>query len=214
MQEALDFDVTGERREQNTLINDIRRDVEQVAARRQYGGVTPITRKLLQHWADPNRENRVLFGQREAAETAIFLTEVAGRHTGTPTGAGGSSPRTTAHNDGLPRVGLKMATGSGKTVVMAMLIAWQTLNKVQSPRDARFANRFLVVTPGHHDPRPAPGAAARATPRTTTTCATSSRPTSRAASSTRAIVDHELPRLPAQDAKEIKGVAKNTRSSC
>ena len=41
-----------------------------------------------------------------------------------------------------------MATGSGKTVVMAMLIAWQTLNKVQSPRDARFTNRFLVVTPG------------------------------------------------------------------
>jgi integrase len=41
-----------------------------------------------------------------------------------------------------------MATGGGKTVVMAMLIAWQTLNKVQSPRDARFTNRFLVVTPG------------------------------------------------------------------
>ena len=41
-----------------------------------------------------------------------------------------------------------MATGTGKTVVMAMLIAWQTLNKVQTPRDARFAKRFLVVTPG------------------------------------------------------------------
>ena len=41
-----------------------------------------------------------------------------------------------------------MATGSGKTVVMAMLIAWQTLNKVQSPRDARFTNRFLIVAPG------------------------------------------------------------------
>jgi len=38
--------------------------------------------------------------------------------------------------------------GSGKTVVMAMLIAWQTLNKAVSPRDAWFANRFLVVTPG------------------------------------------------------------------
>lgn len=41
-----------------------------------------------------------------------------------------------------------MATGSGKTVVMAMLIAWQALNKVQAPRDARFTNRFLIVTPG------------------------------------------------------------------
>ncbi len=52
------------------------------------------------------------------------------------------------HNLGLPRVGLKMATGSGKTVVMAMLIAWQTINKVHSPRNAHFAKRFLVVTPG------------------------------------------------------------------
>jgi type III restriction enzyme len=50
-----------------------------------------------------------------------------------------------------------MATGSGKTVVMAMLIAWQTINKVAHPRDARFTKRFLVVTPGHHDPRPAAG---------------------------------------------------------
>ena len=41
-----------------------------------------------------------------------------------------------------------MATGSGKTVVMAMLIAWQTLNKAASPNDARFARRFLIVTPG------------------------------------------------------------------
>ena len=52
------------------------------------------------------------------------------------------------HNSGLPRVALKMATGAGKTVVMAMLIAWQTLNKVHTPQDARFAKRFLVVAPG------------------------------------------------------------------
>jgi len=50
------------------------------------------------------------------------------------------------HNSGLPRTALKMATGSGKTVVVAMLIAWQTLNHAHSPRDARFTNRFLVVT--------------------------------------------------------------------
>lgn len=41
-----------------------------------------------------------------------------------------------------------MATGSGKTVVMAMLIAWQTINKVRAPHDKRFAKKFLVVTPG------------------------------------------------------------------
>ena len=74
---TLDFDVTGERREQNTLINDIRREVERWRAS-NWNGVTPYTRKLLTHWAI--REDPVLFCQREAAETAIFLAEVAGRH--------------------------------------------------------------------------------------------------------------------------------------
>jgi type III restriction enzyme len=110
--------------------------------------VTPITRKLLQHWADPNRENRVIFAQREAAETAIFLTEVAGRIHGYADWRTRLEPENEAHNAGPPRVALKIATGSGKTVVMAMLIAWQTLNKMQSPRDVRFTNRFLVVVPG------------------------------------------------------------------
>ena len=145
-QEALDFDVTGERRERNPLINELRREVERWR-HRGYERVTPISRKLLTHWADPTRENRVLFCQREAAETAIFLAEVAGRH-GYADWRARLQDANAEHNSGLTRVALKMATGSGKTVVMAMLIAWQTLNKAQSPRDARFTNRFLVVTPG------------------------------------------------------------------
>ncbi len=147
-QVALDFDLTGERREENSLINDIRREVELWRARR-YPDVTPISRKLLEHWAgvaEP-REDRMLFCQREAAETAIFLAEVAGRKGNTD-----YRPRideqNRIHNGRLPRTALKMATGSGKTIVMAMLIAWQTINKVNSPRDSRFAKRFLVVTPG------------------------------------------------------------------
>jgi hypothetical protein len=147
-QVEIDFDVTGERRQKNSLINEIRLDVDKWRMGGHYGGVTPITRKLLQHWADPDRENRVIFAQREAAETAIFLTEVAGRHHGYADWRKRLEPENEAHNDGLPRASLKMATGAGKTVVMAMLIAWQTLNKVQSPRDARFTNRFLIVTPG------------------------------------------------------------------
>jgi len=77
----LDFDITGERREQNSLINDIRREVERWRAN-NWNGVTLYTRKLLVHWAaqPPDRDEPVLFCQREAAETAIFLTEVAGRH--------------------------------------------------------------------------------------------------------------------------------------
>ncbi|WP_428835520.1 BPTD_3080 family restriction endonuclease, partial [Pseudonocardia benzenivorans] len=148
VQGEIDFDLTGERRERNSLINDIRRDVARWRRGGDYAGVTPISRKLLQHWADPHRENRVLFCQREAAETAIFLTEVAGRVHGYPDWRKRLEPENEAHNAGLPRMALKMATGSGKTVVMAMLIAWQTLNKVYSSRDARFTNRFLVVAPG------------------------------------------------------------------
>lgn len=148
VQQGFDFDATGERREKNSLINDIRRDLAKWRRGREYAGVTPISRKLLQHWADPDRENRVIFAQREAAETAIFLTEVAGRAHAYADWRARLEQENAAHNAGLPRLALKMATGSGKTVVMAMLIAWQTLNKVQSPRDSRFTNRFLVVTPG------------------------------------------------------------------
>jgi type III restriction enzyme len=147
-QQAIDFDITGERREPNSLINDIRREVERWRGS-NWNGVTPYTRKLLEHWAagPPTRDDPVLFCQREAAETAIFLAEVAGRH-GTADYRRRIDPENVVHNDGLPRIGLKMATGTGKTVVMGMLIAWQTINKVMTPSDARFAKRFLVVTPG------------------------------------------------------------------
>ncbi len=146
VQEVLDFDITRERRERNSLINDLRRDVERW---RQFGyeRVTPTTRTLLTYWADPDRENRVLFCQREAAETAIFLAEVAGRH-GYTDWRRRLAEANEEHNSGLPRVALKMATGSGKTVVMAMLIAWQTLNKVRTPKNPNFTKRFLVITPG------------------------------------------------------------------
>ena len=109
--------------------------------------VTSTTRRLLDYWADPYRDNRVLFCQREAAETAIFLAEVAGKgswksYDDALTGLNNEI------NAGLPRIALKMATGTGKTVVMAMLIAWHTLNKVANPHDNRYASRFLVVAPG------------------------------------------------------------------
>lgn len=147
-QTALDFDHTGERREENSLINDIRRQVELWRAR-GYPHVTAVSRKLLQHWAGTAdvREDRMLFCQREAAETAIYLAEVAGRH-GEPDYRTRLNEQNRMHNDGLHRTALKMATGSGKTIVMGMLIAWQTINKVYNPRDVRFAKRFLVIAPG------------------------------------------------------------------
>ncbi len=130
----------------NELVNRVREHVT-LWRNAGYPRVTPTTRRLLEHWADSERENRVLFCQREAAETAIYLAEVASRDAdvwmrNTLDEANGE------HNDGLPRVALKMATGSGKTVVMAMLIAWQVLNKIEAAQDKRFTRRFLVVTPG------------------------------------------------------------------
>ena len=116
-------------------------------ASRATRSVTPTTRRLLEHWSDPERDNPILFAQREAAETAIYLAEAAQKQ-GDAWIRNQLNETNTACNLGLHRVALKMATGSGKTVVMAMLIAWQTLNKVAQPNDARFAKRFLVITPG------------------------------------------------------------------
>jgi hypothetical protein len=112
-----------------------------------YDGVTSTTRKLLEYWRRPDRDKRLYFCQIEAAETAIFLAEVADRK-------GGAwilrelERANEERNPLLARVAFKMATGSGKTVVMAMLIAWQALNKLASPKDSRFSDAFLIVTPG------------------------------------------------------------------
>lgn len=51
-------------------------------------------------------------------------------------------------NPELPRIALKMATGAGKTTVMAMLIAWQTGNAVRHPNSKTFSRAFLIITPG------------------------------------------------------------------
>jgi type III restriction enzyme len=137
---------TLDRISENREINEIRARVERWR-RRGHPDVTPTTRALLEHWNDPERDNPVLFCQREAAATAIYIAEAAPR-SGDVWIRNLLEAANAEHNNGLPRLALKMATGSGKTVVMAMLIAWQTLNKVANPRDARFARHFLVVTPG------------------------------------------------------------------
>lgn len=149
---TLDLDsLTDERIEKNDKIDQLR-DALRTWRLQGYPGATAITRKLLLHWSDPDREDRILFAQREAAETAIYLAEIAGRDKYESRMAidwrATLEQANTEHNSGLPRVALKMATGAGKTIVMAMLIAWQTLNKVAAPQDSRFVKRFLIVTPG------------------------------------------------------------------
>lgn len=111
--------------------------------------VTPETARLLQHWRHHKFSDiRPFFCQVEAVETAIWLTEVApqskhGKHVLDHLAA--------ANNDANPelmRLALKLATGAGKTTVMAMLIAWQTINAVRRPASKHFTRGFLICAPG------------------------------------------------------------------
>ena len=112
--------------------------------------VTPETVRLLQHWRHHNFSSlRPFFCQVEAVETAIWLTEVA--PTAGKIGKGFLEHLANANNDANPeimRLALKLATGAGKTTVMAMLIAWQTINAVRKPQSKRFTRGFLIIAPG------------------------------------------------------------------
>lgn len=111
-------------------------------------GVTYETERLLKHWRGNHTKQRLFFCQIEAVETFIWLAEVAPR---TKQGREIKSLIASANdkvNPDLFRVACKMATGSGKTVVMAMLIAWQVINKSCHPNSKIFSDAFLVITPG------------------------------------------------------------------
>ena len=140
------------------IINEIRRRVDvwrQLPNPRNWG-VTPETARLLQHWRSFDFPNlRPFFCQVEAAETIIWLTEVAGLlqpsanpRRGFETIGNHLKGGNESANPELFRLALKLATGAGKTTVMAMLIAWQTVNAIRYPRRDRFTKRFLIVTPG------------------------------------------------------------------
>jgi len=112
-------------------------------------GVTPSTARLLHHWRRTEVEGlRPFFCQVEAVETVIWLTEVARtqkryahlwQHIEAANKQAGAD---------LIRIAMKMATGAGKTTVMAMLIAWQAINAVRSPTSSLFSRGFLLVAPG------------------------------------------------------------------
>jgi len=137
---------TEDRLKENRFINQIR---ERVALWRKggYVDVTKTTGRLLEYWNNPNREKRFFFCQVEALETIIYITEVAKKY-GDSWIENEIRNGNEESNSGLYRLAFKMATGSGKTVVMAMLIAWNTLNKLANTQDARFSDTFLIVTPG------------------------------------------------------------------
>jgi type III restriction enzyme len=134
-----------ERRRPNEFINQVRSKIDAWRGS-DYAGATSVSKMLLDYWSLADRSRPLFFCQVEAVETAIYLTEVAPRHE--PWIGSKLAEINRDFSDGLPRLAHKMATGSGKTVVMAMLIAWQGLNKLTAPQDPRFADAFLIVAPG------------------------------------------------------------------
>jgi type III restriction enzyme len=145
-QKVFDTEWTKDRVQENAFINKVR---SRVALWREgkRPGVTKTTARLLEYWTNPERDRRLFFCQIEALETAIYLAEAATKY-GDAWIENELRKANESANPLLDRIAFKMATGSGKTVVMAMLIAWHVLNKVANSQGARFTDAFLIVTPG------------------------------------------------------------------
>lgn len=140
-----------EEREDLPLVNALRADVKRWRES-GYEGATQITKQLLAHWRRADRPRRLFFCQLEAVETIIFLNEIrlARKYTRFHAQANDVMLRqalTHSPVEPLTRLGVKMATGSGKTVVMSMLVAWAFCNRGQVRSDERFPHAVLVVCP-------------------------------------------------------------------
>jgi type III restriction enzyme len=149
--EGLGLSTASQQYNHTAIINSVRHQVDKWRSLPPNDWrVTPETARLLQHWRHHKFSGiRPFFCQVEAAETAIWLTEVA-PHIG-KAGEGFLEHLANANNDANPelmRLALKLATGAGKTTVMAMLIAWQAINAARHPQSKKFTRGFLVVAPG------------------------------------------------------------------
>ena len=134
-----------------SIINEVRQNVDvwRALPNPNQWQVSPETARLLQHWRHhPFGSIRPFFCQVEAVETAIWLTEVAPQSKGGKRLLNHLARANKDANPELMRLALKLATGAGKTTVMAMLIAWQTINAVRRPGSKSFTRGFLVVAPG------------------------------------------------------------------
>ncbi|PAP79480.1 hypothetical protein B1759_14245 [Rubrivirga sp. SAORIC476] len=165
---------TEESRDDLPLVNRLRADVRRWRES-GYEAATPVTKQLLRHWSRDDLPRRLFFCQREAVETVVYLTEILGsgrKPRFTPQLSRedfdalteGKKPQFAEQMmgslvptvldqpadrslPGLRRYGSKMATGSGKTVVMAMLISWAFCNRHRNPTDERFPAAALIVCP-------------------------------------------------------------------
>jgi type III restriction enzyme len=149
----LNFGGDGDEPEYNPtpIINEIRQHVASWRALPNPAdwGVEPPTQRLLSYWRSHEFSGmRPFFCQVEAVETIIWLTEVALRRPQYKTIRAHLEVGNAASNPELFRLAMKMATGAGKTTVMAMLIAWHASNAARMSGSDRFARGFLIVTPG------------------------------------------------------------------
>ena len=149
--EGLNLSTKAQQYDVTSIINQVRQSVDSWRAlpNPDQWQVTPETRRLLQHWRDHKFSSiRPFFCQVEAVETVIWLGEVA------PQSKAGKQLLeylARANHDANPelmRLALKLATGAGKTTVMAMIIAWQTVNAVRRTASKLFTRGFLLVAPG------------------------------------------------------------------
>ena len=125
------------------LVNDIReRVLEWTKTNPPYEGATPTSRELIDHWTNPEA-CQLYFAQLDAILTHIYLHEVA-----PPELRERLHDINRRYNEGIHRMAHKMATATGKTPVMAMLILYHAANQNADPDDQRFVRRFLVITPG------------------------------------------------------------------
>jgi type III restriction enzyme len=151
LREAHELSTATQEYDVNGFINEIRGHVEtwQAIPNPADWGVTPATQRLLIHWRHHQFQSITpFFCQIEAVETAIWLAEVARRERRYDRLRAHLRSANEGSNPELSRIALKMATGAGKTAVMAMLIAWQTVNAVRMSGSNLYSRGFLVVTPG------------------------------------------------------------------
>ena len=166
---------TEEERDDLTLVNRLREDVRRWRDS-GYRGASNVTRDLLTHWSSPGLSRPLFFCQREAVETVVYLAEMRMAGRTSKTGyknfdvtdedirllLDGEKPSFQITGEVFPtlvdrpadaallpltRMGCKMATGSGKTVVMAMVIAWAFCNRGMNLRSKEFPNAVIVCCP-------------------------------------------------------------------
>jgi type III restriction enzyme len=136
-QAGLFDDLSAAAAEHNEFVNNLRNEVRAWREAR-YPGTAVVTRRLLEWWFERDEERiagrcRFFFCQQEAIETVIYLYEVQGRRRIPETG-------------NLLRYALKLATGTGKTVVMALIVTWATLHR-RKVSGSSLAGNFLVLVP-------------------------------------------------------------------